>query len=368
MSFLYCAGFFAPEMIIHGSYFGDKADVWSAGCILLELVAGHEKFCDVWMTAYDYEVLQDKEKFTDTIHDTLEQLPTVLNFSPELNDFILKFLELSQSKRPNTASLCAHPWLGDLVKDELAQRALLKLANDTMSAKMASDAISSKHAQFSLVDSPSQSQRNLLAAESADDHESESAEDRQRYIEMIFSNLSERERKHMQEYIVHHKNDGPDQHHAQMHLPPIVPSTPSIGNAKKILRKGNELANQNYHLDLHSPQSFKNVHSPAGLDPFSPAPTRQGSQSRTNSISPLPGLSENHVTEFDSSREFPNNSDKFHTPQQSAKHIGSGLRGPNSGPSNASRPVTEPRQLLFNSQSERDLQDNGPLSLSSSSH
>jgi hypothetical protein len=32
------------------------------------------------------------------------------------------------------------------------------------------------------------------------------------------------------------------------------------------------------------------------------------------------------------------------------------------------RMAAEPKQLLFASQSERDLQDNGPLSLSSSSY
>lgn len=38
------AGFFAPEMIICGSYEGDKADVWSIGCILLELLFGHRRY------------------------------------------------------------------------------------------------------------------------------------------------------------------------------------------------------------------------------------------------------------------------------------------------------------------------------------
>ena len=57
-------GFFAPEMIIAGKYRGDKADIWSVGCILLELLFGHRKFIDIWMLAYDYEVLQDKELFT----------------------------------------------------------------------------------------------------------------------------------------------------------------------------------------------------------------------------------------------------------------------------------------------------------------
>jgi hypothetical protein len=59
LSQMFCyvgTGFFAPEMIMYGKYYGDKADIWSIGCILLELVLGHEKFCDLWMTAYDYEV------------------------------------------------------------------------------------------------------------------------------------------------------------------------------------------------------------------------------------------------------------------------------------------------------------------------
>jgi serine/threonine protein kinase len=274
-------------MITHGSYLGDKVDIWSTGCILLELVAGHEKFCDVWMTAYDYEVLQDKERFTDVIHDTVEQLPHLLNFSPDLNDFILRFLELSQTKRPSAAQVCTHPWVNPLVEVELVQRA----------AKL--ETLSSKSMRQDFADSPTQSLRNMMGVVPVEETETETAEDRQAFIEMIFSNLSERERQHMQQYILQHKNDGPDKHHAQMHLPPIVPSTPSIGNAKKILRKGNEIANANYHHhghnEPHTPQSqAKASPGDAPYSPFSPQPNRQNSSgpSRSNSISPLPGVSE----------------------------------------------------------------------------
>lgn len=288
-------------MIIHGSYYGDKADVWSTGCILLELVAGHEKFCDVWMTAYDYEVLKDKEKFTETINDTLDHLPEVLNFSPELNNFILKFLELSQSKRPSMAQLCGHLWLDGLVDEELQARSALRLTENSMSLSNLST-LSTKYPHPFGGDSPSQSLRNMLADETTEDGE-DAEEGHRRYVEMIFSNLSERERKHMQEYIMHHKNDGPDTHHAQMHLPPIVPSTPSIGNAKKILRKGNEIANANYSAadHLHSPQAIRSAsHTSHAFSPqgqsnglsvdYSPmTPVRMPASSRSNSISPLPG-------------------------------------------------------------------------------
>ena len=386
-------------MIIHGSYYGDKADVWSTGCILLELVAGHEKFCDVWMTAYDYEVLKDKEKFTDTINDTLDQLPEMLNFSPELNSFILKFLELSQSKRPSTAQLCSHAWLDGLVDEELKQRSMLKLSTEGtgLGSGMASSLNSSKYPHPFLGtggDSPSQSLRNLLPDNGHGDGATE--EDHRLYVEMIFANLSERERKHMQEYILHHKNDGPDQHHAQMHLPPIVPSTPNIGNAKKILRKGNELANANYSMDVHSPlgrgsSSYSNhshssnsihigggAHGASGHNlnaAFSPeysaspmTPVRMPGSSRSNSISPLPGVSENEVEDFEIRRAH----DKFHTPQHSSQHklVSNSFKSSLSAQA-ASHPSSrhaEPKQLLFASQSDRDLQDDNPLTLSSSSH
>ena len=74
-------GFFAPEMIIAGKYHGDKADIWSVGCILLEMLFGHRKFIDIWMQAYDYEVLQDKAMFTEEIQLACASLSKHLNFS-----------------------------------------------------------------------------------------------------------------------------------------------------------------------------------------------------------------------------------------------------------------------------------------------
>merc|ERR1711871_121734 len=67
-------GFFAPEMITQSSYYGDQADIWSIGCVILELVLGHEMFCDNWMSAYDYEVLQDKLSFINAIKNSLRTL------------------------------------------------------------------------------------------------------------------------------------------------------------------------------------------------------------------------------------------------------------------------------------------------------
>lgn len=106
-------GFFAPEMIIHGSYLGDKADIWSVGCIVLELVMGHEQFCDVWMSSYDYDVLQDKAKFTDEINTTSLSLPDTLsaNFPTKLCSFLIDILKVRTSERASTEGVIVHEWL-----------------------------------------------------------------------------------------------------------------------------------------------------------------------------------------------------------------------------------------------------------------
>ena len=235
-------GFFAPEMITHGSYYGDKADVWSMGCILLELMAGHEKFCDVWMTAYDYEILQDKEKFTEAIQETVAALPDALNFSPELNNFILKFLALRVSQRPNTVGLCGHAWLDGALDEEVFKHSLKLQMGE-----------SGKGGSFpASMGSPHVSIKNLL-------HLEEDAN--RKKIEEVFNNLSEKERLQLEMYIKNQKApvEGEETHHHQMHLPPITPATPSLGNAKKILRKGADIVNSNHY------QHFGGVNSPTAV-------------------------------------------------------------------------------------------------------
>ena len=53
-------GYFAPELVSdRGEYLGDKADMWSCGCILLRLVLDGFLFYDLWETSYSHEILQD---------------------------------------------------------------------------------------------------------------------------------------------------------------------------------------------------------------------------------------------------------------------------------------------------------------------
>ena len=240
-------GFFAPEMIIHGTYFGDKVDVWSIGCILLELILGHEKFCDVWMASYDYEILQDKASFTSSIEETLRRLPRALRFSSDLNDFILRLLQLKSSKRPTIRSIASHPWLEGLLDEDMAALRAAKMKSsvntDSFSPQRATspntangDAMtdrdqssSASHSNRTFSGSP-----NALAnGATGPDGEATDFRVDTEVLKKAFQNLSEKERKQMEEYILRHRADS--QEHAVQHLPPIEPPTPNIGQARKLL-------------------------------------------------------------------------------------------------------------------------------------
>ena len=83
-------GFFCPEMITQGTYYGDKADIWSISGIVLELLLGNERFTNYWMGSYQYEIMQNKEKFTKAIQNTVAKLPDRLPSKGDQKDFILQ--------------------------------------------------------------------------------------------------------------------------------------------------------------------------------------------------------------------------------------------------------------------------------------
>jgi len=244
-------GFFAPEMITKGAYYGDKVDVWSMGCILLELLLGHEKFCDAWMTSYDYEVLLNKAKFTQAIHETLTDLPNVLNFSTNLKDFALQFLQVNSSMRPSLYGIGGHQWLDGALDEELANRRASKLSlniaagvDSTTGANTDPSAGPPKLVNASALETPvkggllnfGEAAGSFYTPNGLTPNNNVSNVDTD-LLKAAFNNMSDKERKHLEEYIRHHAGDN-DVHAHQLHLPPIEPATPSIGNVKKMLQKG----------------------------------------------------------------------------------------------------------------------------------
>lgn len=196
-------GFFAPEMITVGSYYGDKVDIWSVGCILLELILGHQTFCDAWMAAYDYEILQQKDRFQEEIATTVSGLPEYLNFSDNLNDFVIKILALVPEKRINAIETCIHPWLNGSL-DKLGQNLASQMP---------------KLRTGRMDDIPQVTQDGTA--------------------------LSNRERRMIEEYNQKRNLSNNGNAEGQVQLPPIMPATPSLRQARKILKKGDALATQN---------------------------------------------------------------------------------------------------------------------------
>ena len=316
-------GFFAPEMIIHGSYFGDKVDIWSCGCILLELVLGHERFCEHWMAPYDYEVMQDKMGFSTEIKETLEKLPAILDalFSEQLSSFILQFLHLRSSVRPTMMQILAHPWIG-LSDDEKLELGIL--TSSRPSKKMSIDVADSNRSASPGSDDGADLVRSLSAAAvNPSDHDVDPE-----LIKKMYYNQSARERKHFEDFN-HDRTD-----HDKVHLPPIEPQTPNVVQARKILLKGADLAHK---LTSQSSQSsLSSMGSPAS----SPTPSHKWSHdNQTPTVSPHKDLSKLMNSPFGSA-----SAPDLHSPMPYSKSAGNGNDSTLSlkNPDSVSAPVGSP--------------------------
>lgn len=99
----------APELILDQSYFGDKADIWSTGKVLLELVVGQEKGVQMWSDASRLEVLRDPESYRVAIHAALDRMAVDLPKSSELSQLVRAMVNITAAERPSLKSLCESP-------------------------------------------------------------------------------------------------------------------------------------------------------------------------------------------------------------------------------------------------------------------
>ena len=119
-------GFFAPEMILGGErHDGIAADVWSIGCIMLELTRGHDEFCNTWMTCYDFDILQDETKFESILKQAIGQVNESIKSESvmldetedgpftfrKMTDFLNNLLTIDPTLRLDSRLMMSQPWL-----------------------------------------------------------------------------------------------------------------------------------------------------------------------------------------------------------------------------------------------------------------
>jgi hypothetical protein len=101
-------GFFCPEMVIHDRFEGRSADMWSLGCIILEITLG---FTKEWIDSYD-QADEDPAAFQKGLESSLneiciEQYPN----HDKLLDMIHSCLSIDSSKRITSEDALKHDWL-----------------------------------------------------------------------------------------------------------------------------------------------------------------------------------------------------------------------------------------------------------------
>jgi len=124
--------FYPPEMLNQQSYSPEKADLWSFGCVLLELVVGHIMFKNEWMPCYDRATTGSTVSFLASLQKANSIMLPDQGFYEQgstsrvkLNHAISSLLEIDPDLRikPRTLALRFAPDLPvDSFGDNLLQR------------------------------------------------------------------------------------------------------------------------------------------------------------------------------------------------------------------------------------------------------
>lgn len=170
-------GFFAPELLLQDRYDGRQADLWSIGCILLELTLGNEKFATMWMRMYELEMLRDRDKFAALVEQTVEAMREYCcspkwQYSAPLRQLLVALLCVDPKQRLSIHDMLAHSWFDDVLRRSTSGSPRLKTRSPTRS-------------KLPLATSSSFTEGTHSPANSTRDHESDrrphSAEDEPLY-------------------------------------------------------------------------------------------------------------------------------------------------------------------------------------------
>ncbi len=124
--------FFAPEILLDGSYDGRAADVWSLGCVMLEMLLGHAAFSQVWCPPYDQ--LKNDDKFRAAIHVAVQEVKagcTECTPSP-LYLLLDKILELQPYRRISIEDVCQMEYFDLMQTSPNGHSKMLRMTYDKM--------------------------------------------------------------------------------------------------------------------------------------------------------------------------------------------------------------------------------------------
>ena len=112
-------GFMAPEMIYGQGYDGFLADMWSVGCVFLELVLGHHLFEQVWMPPYDTKNFNTPDVFLEKVTNMIPMARSAVKGRMKMKllngageDLLFQILELDPTKRRGAQDAYTHRWVG----------------------------------------------------------------------------------------------------------------------------------------------------------------------------------------------------------------------------------------------------------------
>ena len=137
-------GFFAPELLQRPSYDGARADLFSLGAVMVELIFGHDFFGAVWYPAY--EDLLKVDRFAAAIADAVARVRCGSNerppLEPPLQALLNGLLEVVPERRKTVEELCHEEWF-ELMRGGPDQASLLRLTFDH--SRPSSDSKPAKH-------------------------------------------------------------------------------------------------------------------------------------------------------------------------------------------------------------------------------
>ena len=106
-------GFFAPEVLLSDMYCAYKAEIFSLGCVILELLVSDSFFKDQWLFAYSFLKSAKAPEFSRAIRQALTtaQVEIQKKYSQHLSDCYVSMTNILPSTRPFSKELLQNPWI-----------------------------------------------------------------------------------------------------------------------------------------------------------------------------------------------------------------------------------------------------------------